>query len=70
MCLLRFHRRPFVIRNESEAFDSADDGSRARIDSPWLYYMLLEQLGHAFVGFRRRDSQYGQRRTCGPNVAQ
>ena len=53
MCLLHFYRHPFVVRNQSKAFDSADDGSHVRVDSPWLDYMLLKQLGHAFVGFRR-----------------
>ena len=65
MRLLHLYRHPFVIRNQSKAFDSADDRSRLRVDSSWFDYMLLEQLGHAFVGFRRRDSQYGQCRTCG-----
>ena len=64
MRLLHFHRRSFVIRNQSEAFDSADDGSRVRVDSSRLDYMLLKQLGHASVSFRWRDSQYGQRCTC------
>ena len=53
MRLLHLYRHPFVIRNQSKAFDSADDRSRLRVDSSWFDYMLLEQLGHAFVGFRR-----------------
>ena len=69
MCLLHLHWRPFVVRNQSEAFDSADDGPHVCVDSPWLDYMLLKQLGHAFVGFGGEISNSASAALAASNMA-